>query len=133
MQRKPPARKAPRVLILLVLLAVVGLFAATYQRKIRRLEIEGARPGEIELVAVPTVSTQVMSMDVGEEVEIDNPLEKQTMMMRVPPEKPPAPIVQTNPKARRGIDEYEVAAARRASEEFARTNINKPAEKIVMD
>lgn len=133
MQRKPPARKTPRVLILLLLLAAVGLFAATYHRKIRRLEIEGARPFEIELAAV-TVSTQVMSINVGEEVEVEDPFAKpHTILMRVPPEKPPAPIVQTDPKARAKGDEYEAAAIRRAHEEFARTNVTKPAEKIVMD
>lgn len=132
MQHKPPARKTPRVLILLLLLAAVGLFGAIYQRKVRRLEIEAARPPEVELLTVATVSTQVMSFKVDEEIQIDNPLEKQTLLMTAPAQKPPAPIVQTDPKARR-IDEYEAEAARRAYAEFARTNINKPAEKIVMD
>jgi hypothetical protein len=133
MQRKPPARKTPRVLILLLLLAGVGLFAAVYHKKLRRLEIEATRPPEIELAAVATVSTQVMSFKVDEELKIDNSLDKQTLLMSAPAQKPPAPIVQTDPKARAYVDEYEVEAARRAYEQFSRTNVYKPAEKIVMD
>lgn len=132
MERKPPARKTPRVLILLLLLASVGLFAAVYHKKIRRLELEGARPGEIELVNVG-VSTQVMSLKVGEDEEIDKSLDHQTILMSAAAQKPPAPIVQTNPKVRANVDEYEVEAARKAYEEFARTNVNRPAEKIVLD
>jgi hypothetical protein len=133
MERKPPARKTPRVLILLLLLAVVGLFAAVNYKKLRRLELEGARPGEIELVNVGNVSTQVMSLKVGEGEEIGDPLENQTLLMSAAAQKSPAPIFQTNPKVRSNIDEYEVEAARKAYEEFARTNVNKPAEKIVLD
>ena len=133
MERKPPARKTPRVLILLLLLASVGLFAAVYHKKIRRLELEAARPGEIELVNVGGVSTQVMSLKVGEDEEIDKSLDHQTILMSAAAQRPPAPIVQTNPKVRANVDEYEVEAARKAYEEFARTNVNRPAEKIVLD
>ena len=133
MARKPPVRKTPRVLILLLLLATVGLFAAVYHKKIRRLELEAARPGEIELVNVGGVSTQVMSLKVGEDEEIDKSLDHQTILMSTAAQKPPAPIVQTNPKPRANVDEYEVEAARKAYEEFARTNVNRPAEKIVLD
>ena len=133
MERKPPARKTPRVLILLLLLASVGLFAAVYHKKIRRLELEAARPGEIELVNVGGVSTQVMSLKVGEDEEIDKSLGHQTILMSTAAQKPPAPIVQTNPKVRANVDEYEVEAARKAYEEFARTNVNRPSEKIVLD
>ena len=133
MERKPPARKTPRVLILLLLLAAVGLFAAFYHKKIRRLELEAARPGEIELVNVGGVSTQVMSLKVGEGEEIDNPLDHQTILMSAAAQKPPAPIVQTNPKVVRVTDEFEAEAVRKAYEEFARTNVYRPAEKIVVD
>jgi hypothetical protein len=132
MERKPPARKTPRVLILLLLLAVVGLFAAVNYKKLRRLELEGARPGEVELVNVGGVSTQVMSLKVGEGEEIDDPLENQTLLMSAAAQKSPAPIFQTNPKVR-VMDELDAEAARKAYEEFARTNVNKPAEKIVVD
>jgi hypothetical protein len=133
MARKPPARKTPRVLILLLLLATVGLFAAVYHKKIRRLELEAARPGEIELVNIGGVSTQVMSLKVGEDEEIDKSLDHQTILMSAAAQKTPAPIVQTNPKVRANVDEYEVEAVRKAYEEFARTNVNRPAEKIVLD
>lgn len=132
MERKPPARKTPRVLILLLLLATVGLFGAVYHKKIRRLELEAARPGEIELVNVGGVSTQVMSLKVGEDEEIDKSLDQQTILMSAAAQKTPAQIFQTNPKVR-VTDEFEAEAQRKAYEEFARTNVNRPAEKIVLD
>jgi hypothetical protein len=53
MQPKPkPARYRP--LFLLVALACVGLFAAIYHNKARRLEIEAAHPAPVELREVHT-------------------------------------------------------------------------------
>ena len=92
----PPAKRRSLVLPLLLILACVGLAAAIAHKRVRRLQIEGSRPPEVELVV--NVSTQVMSFRVGEEIQLDVPLEpKHTILMNVPPQKPPAPIIHSTP------------------------------------
>ena len=85
--------------MLLLALACVGLLAAIGHKRVRRLEIEGERAREdFELALNLTVSTQVMSFRVGEQIELENPLEPQhTVLMNVPPNRPPAPIIHSTP------------------------------------
>ena len=61
----------------------------------RRLQIEESRPPEVELLV--NVSTQVMSFRVGEEIKLDVPEPPRTILMNVPPQKPPAPIIHSTP------------------------------------
>ena len=95
----PPTKRRSLVLPLLLILACVGLAAAIAHKRVRRLQIEGLRPQEIELLV--NVSTQVMSFRVGE-VDTNNPPPPvHSLLMSVTPQPPPAPIIQSTPRARK--------------------------------
>ena len=90
----PPTKRRSFVLPLLLILACVGLAAAIAHKRVRRLQIEGARPAEIDLLV--NVSTQVMSFRV--EGDTNAPAEPvRSLLMSVTPERPPAPIIQSTP------------------------------------
>ena len=101
MHRPPPPAPKRRSLVLplLLILALVGLAAAIAHKRVRRLQIEGSRPAEIELQM--NVSTQVMSFRVSAADTNNPPPPVNSLLMSVTPQPPPAPIIHSTPRARR--------------------------------
>ena len=129
MHRPPPPAPKRRSLVLplLLILACVGLAAAVAHKRVRRLQIEGSRPPEVELLV--NVSTQVMSFRVGEEIKLEDPLEpRHTILMNVPPQKPPAPIIHSTPARTIEMARKESAETPSSSQTNAPVAAGKPQE-----
>ena len=112
--------KRPRYLFLyvLVVLACVGLWAAISHNRARRLQIENAHPKapEPETPSQPvkkvstesletTIATQKMSLRVEAPVELEDPLEAnslqahKSLLLSARPEQTPSQIIGSDPKA----------------------------------